>query len=402
MQHPKKNVIALDLIGLSESYEGGATVFARSILSEIVNNPICNFVVILDERSKHTNEHISNNSSLITFHYFKSRDNLLVKVLYKIATQILPKSNLLSRIQRYRWHQPIKFIEDNALVCLTPSTYINFPLKGVKHYCTLHDVQEKALPQFFTRTQKVFRNAQVLNTLRNVSGLQVSSKFIRNEIARFYPNESQKINFVIIPEGFSSSEIEIDAKFRRQRELPFRIIFPANYWPHKNHIVLLKALSRLNYTHKIELICTGYLFGKELEVLTLLKQMNLKNVSFLGFVSRDELMDLYSKSHIVISCSVYESSSLPILEGAALGCIPVASDIPSHIEMSEKFRINLFESENVNDLEKILTNTFESISKNDYSIQEFNAKALINLSWSEIIKKYYEILLLELKCNKLN
>ena len=89
---------------------------------------------------------------------------------------------------------------------------------------------------------------------------------------------------------------------------------------------------------------------------------------------------------------MYESSSLPILEGSVLGCIPIASDIPSHREMSERLDIKLFKLRNPQDLYRVLMETFKKINSNDFSTQDFNSKAVMELSWPMIIPKYIEAL----------
>jgi glycosyltransferase involved in cell wall biosynthesis len=392
MQRHNPNAIALDLIVISENYQGGASIFARTFLNEITTNPTENYVVILPEKNRIHYANLEKSSSKVSFFYFKSRDNIFIRIIYRLATQIIPNSTMLSMIQRYRWSEAIRYIQNNSVACLTLSTYINFPLKGLRHFCTLHDIQDRSLPDFFTKSEKSLRKTHTVNTLKNVTGIQVSSTFIQNEIIKFYPKYAKLIQFRVIPEGFSSKELLNTPRKTDQREKPIKIIFPANYWPHKSHFTLFKAISYLNRDYKIVVNCTGYTFGKERELSLIVEKLKLDNINFLGHIARDELIKLYRKSHIVISCSMYESSSLPILEGSVLGCIPIASDIPSHREMSERLDIKLFKLRNPQDLYRVLMETFKKINSNDFSTQDFNSKAVMEHSWPMIIPKYIEAL----------
>ena len=397
MQTSNQDSITLDLIGISGSYQGGASIFARTLLAEFMKDTKNKYCIILPENEKENYiEFQLPATKNITFHYFKSRDNLLLRVLFRLATRVFKSHALLASVQRHRWKDCIEFIEKSSYSCLTLSTYINFPLNGVKHYCTLHDIQEKALPQFFSSKEKAIRNVQVLNTLSNVTGLQVSSKFVCDEIKKYYPKESQIIDFRVIPEGFSSLEFDVVPPLKNARLGPVRIIFPANYWLHKDHQTFFKTLALIDRELKLEVFCTGSTFQREKEISQLLAELKLDNVRFTGYLTRPELMKLYQSSHIVISCSMYESSSLPILEGAVLGCIPVASDIAPHREMAERFNIYLFEVGNISDLYRVLTGVIINFT-HDKTFKIFDNSVLVRkLSWEALMPKYLEFLEMDL------
>ncbi len=401
MKKPNKDSISLDLIGISSGYKGGAYIFARTLLAEFikVSNQKIRIILPESERKYYLDFQPFINKD-VTFHYFKSRDSFFSKVLFRIATRIFKNQWLLAQVQKIRWREAIAFIESTSYACLTMSTYISFPLNGVRHYCTLHDIQEKVLPQFFKISERSTRHVQVKNTLKNVTGLQVSSNFVRDEIKRFYERESRSIDFQVIPEGYSSSEFKLGILLNQPPTPPFRIIFPANYWPHKDHSTFFKAIASLKNNYQFEVICTGSTFGKESEINTILGNLGLDNIHFSGYLSREALIELYKSSHVVISCSMYESSSLPILEGAVLGCIPVASNIAPHVEMSKRLNVELFEQGNSTDLARVLQEVFGKIQNVDDHIIKANSKAVKELSWEALVPKYLEMLQKDAKGGK--
>jgi glycosyltransferase involved in cell wall biosynthesis len=222
--------------------------------------------------------------------------------------------------------------------------------------------------------------------------LQVSSNFVRDEIKKYYPGQTANINFRVIPEGYSSSELESVIPCNPKIVQKFRIIFPANYWPHKDHITFLKAIASLKNEYELDVICTGSTFGKDAEINSILAHLGLGNVKFLGYLTRAELIKLYKSSHVVISCSMYESSSLPIIEGAVLGCIPIASNIAPHVEMSKRLTLELFELGNSLDLERVLRGVFGRIIKADNQVFNVNSIAVKDISWESLVPQYLEML----------
>ena len=386
------NSIALDLIGISSEYKGGASIFAKTLLSEFIKMSDQELIVILPESERaNYSDYQSCPTENITFHFFSPRGGLVAKVLFRVATRMAKNASLLGRVQRLRWRDAIEVIENSSSSCLSLSTYISFPLKGINHYCTLHDIQEKSLPQFFSAKERSIRNIQVLNTLKNVTGLQVSSLFVQNEIRKYYPRESKKVVFKVIPEGYSAEEIGSPISFLEKKSSSVRVIFPANYWPHKDHLTFLRALASIKNDLDLEVFCTGSTFDKDSEINNLLADLKLTNVKFTGYLTRPELIKLYKSSHIVISCSMYESSSLPLLEGAVLGCIPIASNIAPHVEMSERLVMHLFELSNVEDLKRVLLEVVGSITFGEAN-ENPNSVLAKEFSWQVLMSKYIDAL----------
>ena len=59
---------------------------------------------------------------------------------------------------------------------------------------------------------------------------------------------------------------------------------------------------------------------------------NLDEVSFLGWKSGDEYLELIGNADVYVSCSESDSTSVSLLEAMAAGALPVVSDIPGNRE----------------------------------------------------------------------
>ena len=120
-------------------------------------------------------------------------------------------------------------------------------------------------------------------------------------------------------------------------EEPF-LLYPAQFWPHKNHATLVLALARLRDKHNrpMQLALAGSDKGTLSYVRHLAKAHGLDSqVSFLGFVSQDDLIALYRRASALVYPSFCGPENLPPLEAFALGCPVIAADIPGAREQLE-------------------------------------------------------------------
>jgi glycosyltransferase involved in cell wall biosynthesis len=390
----KKRSVAFDFVGISSQYNGGASVFAKTFLSELVARPDLHIHIILNQTQKSSFEEILRPSPNVSIHGFESQNSNAYRGLHFIATRVMRSPRLLAYVQRYRWKNAIDFIERNCDSCLSLTTYISFPLKNTIHFATMHDIQERALPEFFSSKERKLRSTQVLNTLKNVTGLQVSSKFVRDEIVKYYPEESKDTLIKVIPEGFSSIEFPDIHKESRNyiNDGIFKILFPANNWSHKGHVTFFQALEKISAGIPVHAVLTGGGFENTLEIQNRFEKHPFVKIHFKGFVKRAELLELYSQVDAVISCSMYESSSLPILEGATHGCALIASDIAAHQEMAEKLNISLFEVNNPHSLARTIETVIMDLSSGNVNLYERNRLKSRAFEWSKLFEYYFDFL----------
>jgi len=159
----------------------------------------------------------------------------------------------------------------------------------------------------------------------------------KNEVQRFYGTPDEKIKILPHPTpAFALEETARDVGALAKYKLPSNYIFyPAQFWTHKNHAAIVKAVGHLKQTENLRLpvVFTGSDQGNERTVRNLVEQLQLDDqIFFLGHVSRNTLRALYQNALVLCYVSFFGPENLPPLEAFGLGCPVIAADVPGASE----------------------------------------------------------------------
>jgi glycosyltransferase involved in cell wall biosynthesis len=195
---------------------------------------------------------------------------------------------------------------------------------------TPHDVQHLHLPENFSARERMSRGQTGFLSLKHASRVVVSYEHVKEDIIRFFGVPAKHI-FVcphpVVREWLPTADARAIGTVRQGYGLPSRFLFyPAQTWPHKNHLALLRALARLRDERGVEpphLVCTGTLNEHHKLLVAETEKLQLgRFVHFLGLVSEDDLAGLYAACTLVVIPSLYEAGSYPLMEALAAG-VPV-------------------------------------------------------------------------------
>jgi glycosyltransferase involved in cell wall biosynthesis len=108
------------------------------------------------------------------------------------------------------------------------------------------------------------------------------------------------------------------------------LFYPAQFWPHKNHIVIIKALKKLKDQGKfLNLIFTGSDKGNQTYILNSTIKFGVEeNVQFLGYVSEEKIKILYKNAIALTYASLMGPSNLPPIEALFMNCPVICADTP--------------------------------------------------------------------------
>jgi len=150
----------------------------------------------------------------------------------------------------------------------------------------------------------------------------------KNEVIDYYLVPAERVR--ILP--FPTPEDALQPSASPQSEAPAinnpYLFYPAQFWPHKNHVALLLALKILVEQERLDfsVILTGSDQGNQKYVQETVADLGLKNrVHFLGFVSRNALIQLYKNAFAMVFPSFFGPDNIPPLEAFALGCPVIAA-----------------------------------------------------------------------------
>ncbi|MBO4632718.1 MAG: glycosyltransferase family 4 protein [Lentisphaeria bacterium] len=122
------------------------------------------------------------------------------------------------------------------------------------------------------------------------------------------------------------------SEWRMQKKYEHPVLFyPAQFWPHKNHITILKALYilRKKYNLNFDLVLSGADMGNFEYIRSTVQKLELSDcVHFPGSVSAEELHLFYDIAFAMIYASCFGPDNLPPLEAASTGCPVIIADYP--------------------------------------------------------------------------
>ena len=112
-------------------------------------------------------------------------------------------------------------------------------------------------------------------------------------------------------------------------------IYPAQFWAHKNHTLLIDAFETLLTSHPdTHLVFTGSDKGNLKYIKNYIQSKHLEEcINILGFISNKELYTLYKNTVALVMPTFLGPSNMPPLEAANLNCQVLVSDLPGHREL---------------------------------------------------------------------
>jgi glycosyltransferase involved in cell wall biosynthesis len=334
--------IFIDLSEYSSNYHGGVSTFASGITNALIETIPPNEAIFLifdspNEADKFAIIEKTNISKIILNRRLRRQ---IAKLFHRLNYNLFSSYDIFRAIKYLE--VPIKLrrlVQNQKLYC--PTTYLNFHASGAFSLVSIHDCQEKRFPENFSNKQKLYREFQARYTLERSSAVQVSSKFVSDEFTRFFPRQFSKLRspaIVQISEGVDLAFFKPKLSNREMRK--FEIFLPSSFHVHKNHMELFEALRRLDGQNLIKVNLTGE-GEKKNECIEIASTFKTIEVNFLGYIDKQDLLLRYQDADLVVVCSKYESSSLPILESLACNTPVVAADIPPHVELKERCGLSI-------------------------------------------------------------
>ena len=212
---------------------------------------------------------------------------------------------------------------------------------GVPFVMPVHDIQHRLQPEFpevGSPDEWAARDAFLTRALAAAAMILVDSEVGRTNILEHYGEHIGADRIAVLPfipsPYLEQATLEAVAMARVRYGLPGRyLLFPAQFWPHKNHLRVIEALA-LPECEDLQVVMTGGAGDEHrdrtmAEVREAISRHGLgKRTRILGHVPDGDMSALYSGSAGVILPTFFGPTNIPVVEAWSLGIPVLTSDIP--------------------------------------------------------------------------
>ena len=301
-------------------------------------------------------------------------------------------------------------VDDRYDVVYFPSAHMMpFPNLAVPIVSTMHDFNWKYFfgSQIFSDKFCATMETEIPKWLSN-SNVITLSRATLDECKKLFPNLASYPE--VIPVGaltvYSDMTRERSFQILAEKSIKFPyILYPANLFPHKNHLNLYTAFSILkrNPTYnEYKLLLTGadtdkIGFGKAgyrglLNISLPADDHSNYDVIGLGYTSNEFMDALIIGAELLISSSIYEEMCQPAMDAWMFGTPTVLSDIPPFREHEQNIGVKsaYFDPMNPNDiansLHYCLSNTDEM-----YQNALVSREKIKKYTWENVCSSYLNV-----------
>jgi glycosyltransferase involved in cell wall biosynthesis len=216
---------------------------------------------------------------------------------------------------------------------------------GLPYVMAIHDLQHRLQPEFpevSTNGEWEWREYRFRNGARYATLVLADSEVGKEDILNCYgpygvtPDRVKVLPF--LPACSLTSEVAESERQRVQERyslLEPYLFYPAQFWPHKNHMRIIQALGLLKQTYqlKIPVVFCGSYTGEIREttfreVMRVSSQLGLEGeVRYLGYAPDADMAGLYAGAAALVMPTFFGPTNIPVLEAWACGCPVLTSDI---------------------------------------------------------------------------
>ncbi len=217
---------------------------------------------------------------------------------------------------------------------------------GVPVLSWMPDFQHHHMPEMFSRKGWWQREIGFRMQTKWQRTVMLSSQTARADCERFYP--STKGRTAVVPFAINldpADHLGCKAELTSTYDLPPRFIYlPNQFWKHKNHALVIRALAQLASQGNIDEVLPVIASGPQKDprhpalfddLMKSVKAQGLdKHFRYLGLIPYMDVLGLAASADYLINPSLFEGWSTPIEEAKALGAPLLLSDIDIHKEQS--------------------------------------------------------------------
>jgi len=271
------------------------------------------------------------------FYFFSKRDIEKVKSLERDTLFHKVKRRIFKKNQKIVCDKDIfnNMLHEKRIEIVWFPTPSYIPV-DVPFFYTVWDLQHR-LQSFFPEvsvTGFTFENREKYyrSIIPRAAYVFIGNDAGKRNVVDFYGVPEERVKTLPLPTPdflFDTHKVK-DSIFKKHKISKNYLFYPAQFWPHKNHILILFALKILKEKHGLgfDIVFTGSDKGNLSYIQEKVLEFGLQqNVHFLGFVSVEHLVELYKNAFALVFLSFFGPDNIPPLEAFALKCPVIAASV---------------------------------------------------------------------------
>lgn len=238
-----------------------------------------------------------------------------------------------------------KRFDDLGIDLMIYPTHDNLSFEiGIPYVQAVHDLQHRLHPEFpeVSANGEWERREYTLKNIVRYSTLVIADSEVgREDILNYYGEYITPDRVKVLPFLRASylnpdiSDLE-KQKVRMRHRLPERFLFyPAQFWPHKNHLRVVQAIAMIRdqYGIEISIVFCGSKTGETRrrtvrELMSAVRKLGIENnVHLIDYISDADMSALYAGATALVMPTFFGPTNIPPIEAAAFGCPVLTSDI---------------------------------------------------------------------------
>lgn len=325
------------MIDLPDKQSGGAYVFQSSVIEAfIARAKLQNISITL--LSKNKTKFTKYKYELKVYYLLKSYLNILN--LGKIILSGMISMSLDSLKLKYIKDELIKKYLDKIgvdyivnlqqeTICYSkPFLIVNWDIEHIK---------KPWMPEFQNGNEWHIREEKFNRNFKRAHAIVTGSELGKHDIQKYYSIDGEKIHVIEMPTNYRFQKKQ---KIQNFNYCISSLIYPAQFWPHKNHSTIILAIEILiNKGVKLpEVIFFGSDKGNLKYIENELKKLGLeRQIKIKGFTERENLEHYLRNNSMMLYPSIFGPDNIPPLEGLSHDCWVVVSDTNGHRQQLGKY-----------------------------------------------------------------
>ena len=318
------------VVSRMERAGGGSFQYGIAILEAVTNLPQNEYEVCFWYNSNSLDDFVKKlccqhaKPSWLSVQFFR-----VVRKISNIANKILKSTRIENWVEYDPLIRAVRAWKPD--VCISLEQTYNPLSKEVRVIGPVHDLMhryETLFPEISAPAEYAMRERTFGRHAKHAAAVLVDSAIGKAQLIESYGVAENMVHILpFIPSPLLAEPADRPASFATINA-PF-IFYPAQFWPHKNHMAIIRAISLLPESLPLHCVFVGTT-DKEafVPVQDAIKKAGLsERVHILGYVSDADVAWFYKNAFALVMPTFFGPTNIPPLEAMQYGCPVVASAV---------------------------------------------------------------------------